>query len=92
MNKINKAILKAKEVEYLQWNDNYVEMKVFCGSNCVITYEMCPGIDTYFNLELNDFIRDRKSTVAFNDYVIKFDDGCFTHVSPLEFKEYFDNV
>lgn len=86
-----KAKLKPVEVEYLQWEDNLSEMKMFCKDNCKITYEYAVGIDCYWHLTVNDCLKDKWVGIAIGYYVVKLPEG-FTVVSDIDFKEYFDNV
>ena len=85
-----KAKLKPIEVEYLQWNDNLSEMKMFCKDNCKITYEYAVGIDCYWNLLIISN-QQKWLTVPLHSYVVKLPDR-FIVMDEVEFKKYFNNV
>lgn len=85
----NTATLKPLTFRYLQWNDNLSEMKMFCGEDCIITYECAPGLDCYWMLVVDAINKDGYTSVPLGHYVIKLSEG-FIVVSPHTFKKYFN--
>lgn len=86
---INTCSPKKISFRYLQWNDNLSEMKMFCGNDCIITYEYAPGLDCYWMLVVDTINKDGYTSVPLGHYVIKLFEG-FIVVSPHTFKKYFN--
>lgn len=80
--------LYPQECEALQWTDNYVEMKHFCGDNCTITFESCP-LDDFFSLQVEDGLRGFGVNVPLNDYVVRMGNNVYTVIRASDFDEYF---
>lgn len=91
MSKKQTALSRVFEVEYVVWHDNLAEMKHFCGEDCVITYESC-HIDDYFNLSVDDCMKEKKVNVPTGHYVVKIPEFGLTVMDPIDFNLFFEKV
>lgn len=85
---MSKYYLKPREVEAIRWTDNLPEMKHFCGKNCTITYESTP-LDDFFQLVIDDFVKEKEVSVPFGNYVVCFGKDMFTTMSESDLMKYF---
>lgn len=75
------------KVEYLIWNDNPNEMKVFCKDSCKISYEYASGIGVFLNMTL--YSDHGEQTVPNHSYVVKIDDGYYMCLDQIDFNKLF---